>query len=147
MIRPAPKTPSRRGSRTSPVSWLTRTSANWAAKACMAYRAASGLPGMFAVTSSPSGGDGSAVLGFQAVAQLACRLHDRRAPAADPRRKASRGSGRQRRVADLQPDLLDSGTHRIGGDLRPCGPGARADIGGRDRYRVAPAGFRPDRGG
>ena len=40
MMRPAANTPSSRGTRTSPVSASTRTSANWAPKAYLARLAA-----------------------------------------------------------------------------------------------------------
>jgi hypothetical protein len=56
MIRPAANTPSRRGTRTSPVSEWTRTSANCAPKLCIPNWSAYGFSGISPVTSSPSAG-------------------------------------------------------------------------------------------
>src|SRR6266542_3554271 len=55
-IRPTAKTPSRRGTRTSPVFSCTRTSANCAPKLCIANCWVYGLSGISALTSSPSAG-------------------------------------------------------------------------------------------
>ena len=56
MMRPAAKTPSNRGTRTSPVVTLTRTSANCAPKACMENCCASGFVSKAPVASSPPAG-------------------------------------------------------------------------------------------
>jgi hypothetical protein len=56
MMRPAAKMPSSRGMRTSPLSRLTRTSANCAPKAYMANHCASGFSPPSPVASSPSTG-------------------------------------------------------------------------------------------
>src|SRR5256884_595855 len=53
---PAAKTPSSRGTRTSPVSSLTRTSANWAPKACIENCCASGFPLKAPSASNPAAG-------------------------------------------------------------------------------------------
>ena len=69
MTRPTSNTPSSRGTRISPVSSCTRTSANWAPKLCIAYRAMYGLSGHLGGDLKALGGHRAAVL-VQGRAQL-----------------------------------------------------------------------------
>ena len=141
MIRPAANTPSSRGTRTSPVSASTRTSANWAPKAWRASRSV-GLdrPRPCRRRLEPSGGTSPPW---------------RRAPRqrlAGPRRPPSPTtrcpSSRRRRGAGgsaLSPisTRTRSGVdaERVGGDLGEHGARAGADVGGADRARrSAPSG-------
>ena len=107
MIRPTSNTPSRRGTRTSPVSACTRTSANWAPKLCIANRSAYGLSGISAVTSRPLGGHRAAVLG-----PARARSSPAAATIAEPQQlmpdeKPALDARRQRGVTDPQVDVLD----------------------------------------
>ncbi len=61
-----------RGTRTSPLSARTRTSANCAPKACIANRLALGLPGSPAVTSSPPTGTTLACSDARCARGLGC---------------------------------------------------------------------------
>ena len=137
MIRPAEKTPSSRGTRTSPVSASTRASANCAPKECSAYvlerRGSSSAA--TSVDSAPSAGR-VAVLVRGSRRAAATIAEPQRAGARPSRRRPRPAAGRVSPICEL--DVVEVGTPSASAAIwRERGPGAGADVGGADRDGVA----------
>ena len=135
-MRPAANTPSIRGTRTSPVSASTRTSANWAPKAWRAQLLAARpcrrpcRRDLEPRRRRPS----RSARRSAARAQALTTAQPHEAVPIEPPASAAPGS----RCRRSRPARCSSGDpERVGGDLGEHGPGAGADVGRGDPYREA----------